>query len=486
MAHLAEYMKKEKKILVGRKEEIEDLEHAYNSDSSEFVAMYGRRRIGKTYLIKTLFRDEICFELTGIKDASQAEQLEGFHEAIKKCGPEAAQNKKPRNWSKAFIQLQAYISSIKSKKKKVIFLDEVPWLASQKSGFLKALDHFWNSYANWEGNIMLVICGSAASWIINKVINDRGGLHNRITKRIRLMPFTLAETKDFLHSRGVAYNNYQIMQLYMVTGGVPHYLKEIQRGKSVAQNINDLCFKKDGLLKTEFNNLYSALFKNADLHIEVIRALAKKNKGLTRNDIIKYAKLQSGGTVSTVLNELTESGFVEISSPHKNRLKETLYRLTDSYSIFYLKYIEGMNYRIRDVWLHISQSQGYKSWCGFAFENICLQHVDQIAKAMGISGIGYSASSFVNKVIDTGVQIDLIIDRNDNVINVCEMKFASKEYIITKDYDRELRNKVALFEHITNTNKGVVLTLITPYGLALNAYAYNVPIKLKADVLFER
>ena len=479
-------MKKEIKILVGRKEEIEDLEYVYNSDSSEFVAMYGRRRIGKTYLIKTLFRDEICFELTGIKDASQAEQLEGFYEAIKKCSPEAAQNKKPRNWSKAFIQLQAYISSIKSKKKKVIFLDEVPWLASQKSNFLKALDHFWNSYASWEGNIMLIICGSAASWIITKVINDRGGLHNRVTKRIRLMPFTLAETKEFLHYRGVAYNNYQIMQLYMVTGGVPHYLREVQKTKSVAQNINDLCFKKDGLLKTEFDNLYSALFKNAELHIEVIRALAKKNKGLTRNDVIKYAKLQTGGTMSKVLNELIESGFVEIATPYKNRLKETVYRLTDSYSIFYLKYIEGINYRIRDVWLHISQSQGYKSWCGFSFENICLQHIDQIAKAMGISGIGYSASSFVNKGEDSGVQIDLIIDRNDNIINLCEMKFASKEYTITKDYDKELRNKVALFEQITNTNKGVVLTMITPYGLSQNAYAHSVPIQLKADILFER
>ncbi len=472
--------------IIGRTSEIASLNDAFTSKASEFVAVYGRRRVGKTFLIKQVFKNDICFELTGIQNATKQEQLAHFYQTLQKLSSKKIKQPQPTTWLNAFDLLKDYVAGIKTKKKKVIFIDELPWIATQKTGFLQGLDYFWNSWAGWTGNIMLVICGSAASWIIEKILNNTGGLHNRVTKRIRLMPFNLHETKLFLQAQQVNYSHYELVQLHMVLGGVPHYLKEIKKSKSVAQNINDICFKKDGLLNNEFENLYNALFKNASQHINVVRALAKKQKGLTRNEIVVQTKMSSGGTISTVINELRESGFIEDYSPLEKKLKDTLYRLTDEYSLFYLKYIEGTKTNTKDTWLKLMTSNSYKVWCGFAFENICLKHVSQIAKGLGIAGIYSRSASWLNKSDTDGAQIDLLIDRADGVINICEMKFTNNIFIITKTYNEQLFNKLSVFRRYANPKKRVALCFITTYGLAQNMNSVsNVESSLTIDVLFE-
>ncbi len=493
MPHLAEYnnlknifMVDKDNIIVGRDDEIAILNDALTSNQSEFIAIYGRRRVGKTYLIREYYKPNMAFHFTGAINAPLQEQLLSFYNILISKHKAFAKKPIPATWMDAFYMLRQYISTLKTKKKKVIFLDEVPWLDSPKSGFLRALDYFWNSWANWEGNIVLVICGSAASWIINKVVNNKGGLHNRLTKRIRLEPFSLLQTKQYLQKKKVSFTNYQIVQLFMVTGGIPLYLSAINPALSVVQNINNLCFTKDGLLHNEFDNLYTALFRNADKHVMVINALAQKNKGLTRNEILAKCKWKSGGTLTVVLNELIESGFIDITQPFRNKNKETLYRLTDAYSIFYLKFIANKKYTAKDVWASISEGQSYKSWSGFAFENICLQHIESIKVALGISGITASAYSFVHKGTEdySGVQIDLLIDRSDGFVHLCEMKFSKDVYTITKDYDSQLREKQNLFEILSGTKKGIFLTMLTTYGIKQNMYSFNIPHQLNISALF--
>ncbi|MEM9848182.1 MAG: ATP-binding protein [Bacteroidota bacterium] len=359
-------------------------------------------------------------------------------------------------------------------------------MATHKSNFLTGLSYFWNSWAVKQ-NIIIVICGSAASWMIQKILRDTGGLHNRVTRRIRLRPFTLAETKAFLWNKGVRYGHYELLQLYMVMGGIPHYLKEVEKGQSVTQNINRICFSETGLLRDEFSSLYPALFKHADSHIAIIRALAEKGQGMKRSDLIKAAKINDSGRVSKVLVELEESGFITAYLSFGKKKKDKIYRLTDEYSVFYLRFIEPNLFESEGVWSSLSQTQTYKIWCGYAFENICLKHVPQIKKALGISGVYTRSNSFFSKGDETtpGVQIDLLIDRNDRIINLIEIKFHHEVFAISKTDAEQLSAKVRAFRSLTKTNKYIVMTMITALGLKLNSYRHAVDVALNGDILFE-
>jgi len=415
--------------LIGRKKEQVILRQALQSEESEMVAIIGRRRVGKTFLIRSVYKDKIDIEFTGVQNATRKEQLASFHFLITRYANDIKDIKSPKNWLEAFHQLITVLEKKRKPRKKIIlFFDELPWLASKKSGFLKALGFFWNNWAS-KNNVLLVICGSAASWMIQKVVKDRGGLHNRITKRINLKPFTLAETEVFLNSKKVKLNRYHTILIYMIMGGIPHYLKEIKAGKSAVQNIDDICFSEDGLLADEFTNLYPALFENSDNHIAVIRALSTKWRGLTRASIIKVGKLTDGGGITKVLNELKHSGFISDYYPFGKKHKDKLYRLTDEYSLFYLHFIEQRKRNIKDAWKALSQTPTFNAWSGYAFESICLKHIGQIKKALEISGIYSEESSFIFRGNDTldGIQIDLLIDRNDQVINLCEMKFHDRQ-----------------------------------------------------------
>ncbi len=460
-----------KNSLIGRIEEQKILKKALDSQSAEMVAVIGRRRVGKTFLIKAFYNKHITFEITGLQKADQQTQLSHFHFALIQQSDEQEQST-PKTWLEAFQRLVLHLDNKSKNQRQVVFFDELPWLAGNRQSFLTALGFFWNSWAV-NNNVVVVICGSAASWMIENVVNNTGGLYNRITKRIFLQTFTLSETNSFLKSRNINFNYQQIAELYMAMGGIPHYLKEVETGKSVVQNIDAICFANSGLLQNEFSQLYPSLFNKADRHIAIIRALEKKQMGLSRSELIKKSGLSEGGNSSKVLQELEQSGFISSYFPFGKKKKGKLYRLTDEYSLFYLRFIENKRQEGAGTWQHFSQTQSYKVWCGYAFENLCLKHLSQIKKALGISGIYSESSSFYKKVTknEKGTQIDLIIDRNDKVINLFEIKFYNTKFSINAKQANELREKMRIFRETTKTTKHIMITIISALGIKQNKHS---------------
>ena len=477
--------------LVGRESEIKILTDALASPKAELIAIYGRRRVGKTYLVRTIYEKNILFEFTGLNKVGFIEQLENFSLTVQTTFMKNTVIKivPPENWLQGFRMLINLLEATPPKGKKVIFLDEFPWLDNKKSGFLAAFDHFWNSWASKQSNLVVVICGSAASWMIQNIVRNKGGLHNRITQRIRLEPFNLYETALFLRNNLINLSQYDVLQLYMVTGGIPQYLSAVKVGESTNQAIDRLCFTKDGGLRNEFKDLYLALFGKADKHIAVIRALADKLSGLSRNEIMEVCGFKSGGTVSKILNDLMESGFISEYLPFNKTAKDALFKLSDEYSLFYLKYIENSKSMGEGTWQTKATGQSWKSWTGFAFENICLKHIAQIKKALGISGI-YTEQSvwrYVPKAGEMGAQIDLLIDRQDNCINLCELKFYNEVFDMTKKDADALRTKRSVFQQKSGSKKTIFITLITTFGVKINEhYLQMIQNQLNMSVLFER
>ena len=474
--------------LVGRELEKTILSGILESPEAELVAVLGRRRVGKTFLIRSVFENRLVFEFSGIHKASLNEQLQNFSLALKAAMGTGIKIAPPVNWIEAFDFLQTHLSSKKNNQKSVIFFDEFPWAHTPKSGFLAAFEHFWNTWASRQKNIVVVICGSAAAWMIRHIVNNRGGLHNRISQKIRLLPFTLRETEEYLNSRKINIDRYQILQLYMAIGGIPQYLKDIKPGESAAKAIDRLCFTKDGKLKGEFNNLYQSLFDNASIHIAVIRVLANKGRGLNRNEIIAACKISSGGTATKILEELVESGFITPYIPFDKTVKESIYKLSDEYSHFYIKFMEKTRSKGADTWLKTMEGTSWKSWSGFAFEGICLKHIRQIKRALSIGGVQTEESvwRYVPGKNETGAQIDLLIDRKDHCINICEMKYSVAPFMIDKRYAGELQKKINVFREKTKTRKTLFLTMITSYGVNENIhYTGLVQKEIRMDALFK-
>lgn len=470
-------------MIIGRKQEIAILNQKFFSDKSEFVALYGRRRVGKTYLVRNLFEGKFTLRLTGMAQVNLNEQLANFDISLKEQYPKVG-FKQAVSWMEAFQQIKKVIEKSKQHKK-IIFIDELPWFDTPHSGFISALEHFWNSWASARKDVLLLVCGSAASWMLHTLINNKGGLHNRVTQKIKIEPFTLKECEDFLRYKKIAMDHYQIVQLYMVLGGVPFYWEAVEKGFSGPQNIGRLCFGSNGLLTNEFNNLFKSLFIKAERHEAIVNVLAKKSKGLTRTEIQEESKLSSGGSLTRLLNELEESGFIRKYVPFGKKEKNSLYQLSDFFSLFHLKFIKDKKNTDENYWMNIIDNPKHRAWSGYAFEQVCLTHVLQIKKALGISGIETELSSWKSVKSEQGAQIDLIIDRRDGIINVCEMKFSISSFIIDKKYDTELRNKIGVFKTETGTKKSLFLTMITTFGLQANIYSGNVQSDIKMDVLFE-
>lgn len=467
---------------IGRQREIQKLNELWQKDRSEFVAVYGRRRVGKTFLIRNTFRDRISFLVTGLASASKVQQLGNFHAELLKRSGGRDLGKPAKDWFIAFRQLIELLESQGETQKKVIFLDELPWLDTRNSGFLSALEHFWNHWASARPDILLIVCGSAASWMLNNVIHNRGGLHNRITERIRLEPFTLRECEEYFKEKNAIFDRYQLLQLYMVFGGIPFYLDRVDPTMSATQNINRLCFGGDSFFRQEFDSLYASLFNRAEKHSAIVEALAAKNKGLTREELIHHTQLPNAGSTTRIISELEESNFIRVYRPFGKSIKNSLYQLVDLYSLFYLKFIREADPDDDQFWLNMSESPAIRAWSGYAFEMVCLHHIREIKEALGISGVQTSVSTW-----RTGeAQIDLLIDRRDHVINLCEMKFSLDVFSIDKNYAGALRQKIAGFAAETKTKKALALTFITTYGLARNQYAGLVQKELTMEALFGR
>lgn len=459
--------------MIGRKKEIEKIERLLASGRSEFLAVTGRRRVGKTFLVDTLLKTHYCFSMTGIQNGSMATQLVNF--GVKLAEHDGTNSpQKPENWQAAFLQLKAYLKTLPKDRKHVIFLDELPWIETPRSGFVQMLAHFWNDYLSKEPHFLLVICSSATSWIIKKVINDPGGLHNRITENIHLHPFTLSETRDFLNSKGLALSLQDLTKVYMALGGIPFYLESLRKGESFSAAIERICFAPNGILFNEYNNLYLALFSNAEIHQQIVAALSVRHHGMLHAEILKEMGMkQPTGSYQRAMEELIVSGFVVENTPFGRQKRGSTYRLVDEYSIFYHRFIQPNKKYSPGIWQQLSESQAYKIWAGYAFENLCHKHIDAIKRALGIAAVYTEISSLRVPASDgtPGFQIDLLIDRKDNAINLCEIKFHSGPFTINAEYYQQLIGKRQRFIDHAGISKQVFLTFITNHGVAPNAYA---------------
>jgi hypothetical protein len=464
--------------LIGRVAEMRKLALALASDEAEFVAIYGRRRVGKTFLVREYFGEAVRFELTGMHGVTLADQLENFAAALGQAKGLSEQLRAPGSWFEAFGQLERHIEALPpppAGSKHVVFLDELPWLDTRRSKLCPALEHFWNSWASRRKDLLLVVCGSAASWMVQYLVEAKGGLHNRITRKIRLLPFTLGETAAFLKSRAVELTPYQVIELHMAFGGVPHYLKMAEPGLSAFQIIDRVCFASQGELRDEFNRLYTSLFDHPEEHLAIVKALAAKREGLTRNELLTATGLPSGGGTTRRLDELAESGFLLVSIPFGRKEKDALVRLSDEFSLFHCTWIAplGKKNPDQDYWMKQRQSPKWRAWSGFAFEGICLKHALQIKAALGISGVQTTEAPWRHRAAadGSGTQIDLLIDRADDTINLCEMKFSEGAFTIDKPYADILRRKRDIFRQVTGTRKNIFITMVTTYGITDNAYA---------------
>ena len=472
--------------LIARERECQLLKQSLESDESEFVIICGRRRIGKTFLVEQFFERKYDFKFVGGHNMKTRDQLKSFAKALKKY---SGKKKEPlKTWFDAFDALEEYLESLPDDRKKVIFIDEMPWMDSSRADFISALENFWNGWANGQSNILLVATGSATSWMTDKLLKNRGGLYNRIRQRIYLKPFTLKETEQYLKSLRFDWDRYQILQSYMLTGGVPFYLKMLNPKLSFAQNIDNLCFSENGILKIEFDELYNSIFNRADTYIEIVRTLSKNKSGLTRQEISEKINL-SGAFLTKVLTNLERCNFIDKTNVFGIRKSETIYRLVDFYTLFYFKFIENNNYKDEQWWTHNIDSRSIYAWMGLTFELVCILHQQQIKKALGISGMSTSVTTWRFKPKSEsdgeGVQIDMIIERADRIIHLCEMKFSEGSFNIPSEYESKLRNRRDIFREKTKTKKSIVHTFVTTYGVGEGKHHSIVHSEVTMNDLFE-
>lgn len=460
------------KYMVGRGLQIDQLNEALNSSKSSFIAITGRRRVGKTYLIDEVYKKNICLRVTGIQDGDLKAQLVNFTEKIS-----AYSNKPiftiPQNWQETFLHLKSYLKTLSKNKKQIIFLDELPWMNTAKSGFIQLLAHLWNDFLSKESHFILVICGSSTSWITQKIVNDKGGFHNRLTHHIKLSPFTLSETKQFLYSKNIKLTDSSIAEIYMIMGGIPFYLENIKQGESPTVTIERMCFLESGILRNEYDNLYKSLFESPANHESIVEILANSKQGLTREEIVNKTKINSVGSYQRTIEELLISGFVVEESPFGKKKRGSIYRLVDEFSVFYHKFIKDNRKAHIGIWQMLSNAQTYKIWSGYAFESLCMKHVNEIKKAMGVQNVYTETSSYrhVGDKTEDGFQIDLIIDRKDMTINLCECKFYESSFEITKKYASQLKWRKSVFRNATNTKKNIFTTLISNHSIKENEHS---------------
>lgn len=470
--------------IVGRDKELGLLNRYMASNRAEFIAVYGRRRVGKTYLINQAFAGRFAFSMTGVLEGTREDQMMAFADAMEMYGNELPAP--PSNWMKAFALLRRFLQpQVDGNEPCIVFLDEIPCLDTHNSGFAKALGYFWNSWASLHPNVKLIVCGSATAWMIKNIIDSKGGLHNRITHEMRIKPFTLLESEQYLKSEGFIWSRLSILQAYMVFGGVAYYLSLLQPDESLTQNIDRLLFSPEGELRREYNRLYKTLFSTPEPYMRIIGLLGESRSGLTRSELIDKLGSDAGGTLSEQLANLEECGIIR---KYKIREKATvksnggIYQLVDFFSLFYLHFV--MNNDEKGWWGKHLNTPETNTWLGLAFERVCLAHTDQILFTMHLDGISTKQYAWRSKTSQPAAQIDLIIDRSDNMINLCEIKYSKEEYKVTQEDDRKLRHRVAAFQAETGTRSGIFVTLITTFGVAKGMYSDSVAIKLTMDDLF--
>ena len=472
----------DKNLFIGREYEIRQLEKYRNSKESEFIIIYGRRRVGKTFLVKEFFDDTYDFKVTGLYKKPKKMQLKNFYLALQEYG--ASIKKAPEDWLEAFAELKKLLKGIKENRKKIVFIDELPWMDTRQSEFLAAFEAFWNGWGAQQNDLMLIVCGSATTWITNKILSDKGGLFNRAARRLYLMPFTLRETEKYLVSRGIRWSRYDIVECYMTMGGIPYYLKLLDNEQSYLANIDTIFFKRNGPLWDEFDHLYETLFGSAKGYLKIIEALSTKKSGLTRKEIIQATKLEDNGLLTEMLKNLKNSLFVRAYNTFGYGEKNVVYQLADYFTLFYMQFVKGKQNPDEHLWTHYLDHPAKHNWAGQTFEQVCNDHIALVKKAIGISALPTDISSWQGVSESGKAQIDLIIDRRDRTTNICEIKFSVGEFTIDQDYETKLRKRMQVFREATKSKKALQLVMITTYGVRQNAHSGIVQSQVRMDDLF--
>lgn len=472
--------------LIGREKEIKRLTKVMKEKEAQLVIVYGRRRVGKTFLVNEFFENKFDFKFTGAYNRPRQEQLKNFILELNHYSDEKYDN--PKDWTEAFFLLRDYLEKKGSDEKQVVFFDEMPWMDSQLSGFLPAFEWFWNSWGSARKNLVFIVCGSSTSWLVKNIDNNKGGLFNRRTCRIILSPLDLYNTEKYLNSRDIYWSRYDIALCYMIMGGIPFYLRLLDRELSLNENIDMIFFNKMSELWDEFDQLFQTLFKNSDQYIKIVEALSQKKKGLARGEISKATKIPANGDLTQMLSDLEKSGFIRVNTKFGNKSKEKTYQLCDYFTMFYLRFVRDNYGKDEHFWSNTTDNPSRNAWQGLTFEQICKDHIAQVKKKLGIPGILSTVSSWYKQGNDDekGAQIDMLIDRRDHVISLCEDKFSTQPYEITKEYDESLKNKVAVFREATGTRKTIQVAMITTYGLKPNKYSNYIGKIIQLDDLFEK
>lgn len=476
--------------IIGREKEKKELEKLYNSRYPEFVAVYGRRRVGKTFLISEYFNNSFSFSHSGLSPIEMNDtpnsklqmQLNSFYNSLVKYG--LKKTKTPQNWLDAFLLLEELLES-KKEDRLLVFLGEIQWFDTPKSYFTTALESFWNGWAS-KKNIMLIVCGSSTSWIMNKLINNHGGLYDRITYQIELSPFTLKECKDYLNSMNIRMSNYDIVQSYMAVGGIPYYLHYFDEELSFPKNIDNLFFDKKAKLKDEYDRMFSSVFSNPEQMKRLVKCLFTKKVGLTRKELLDKLNIQSSGQITEQLEALISSDIIIKYYSFGESKREQLYKIVDPFCLFYLNFVDNNKNNSVSYFESIYNSSKANSWKGVAFENVCFNHIDQIKDALKISGVSSYETLWAKKgnEEEIGTQIDLILDRADNVIDLCEVKFYNDLYSLNKDDYLKIERRKNIISSMVPKRKIIHSILITSYGLKKNEYSNAFVKTITIDDLF--
>lgn len=474
--------------IIGREREQSLIKEYCESNKAELIAIYGRRRVGKTYLIRQYFNDDFDFYFTGSFNTPRSMQLRLFQGELQRYS--GKEWDRAKDWFEAFEQLREYLTTL-NKERIVVFLDELPWMDTQKSNFLQAFSYFWNSWASTVSNLKLFVCGSATTWMLSKLIGDKGGMHGRVNRQIYLRPFNLEETEKFLKNKGIVWTRYQIAEAYMTVGGIPYYLDMLEPSMTINENIDNLFFSEGAVLRTEYDFIFRSLFKDSAFYRSVVEVLAKKSIGMTRDEIISALRTNSNGKISEVLENLCKCEFLRTYKAYGKKNKEQMYQLIDLFSLFHIRFVSRENGQDEHFWSNMRDIQSRNTWEGYAFEQLCLHHIPQIKQKLRIGGTLSDVCSWQSKAFTDmdgtkhkGTQIDLLIDRRDGIIDICEMKFTTSDFTITSDYDDKIRNRLETFRILTHTRKALHTIIVTTYGLTRNKYSGNMQGIVSLDDLF--
>lgn len=454
--------------MVGRVQERRCLDRCDGSDKSELVCVYGRRRVGKTFLVEQTLGPFFAFHVVGSKDAATSSQLREFGLELTDRGD--PNPNPPADWREAFNRLYKVITAPDAPRsphgKAVVFIDEFPWFAKQRSDFLSAFSTFWNRRSTTGQKLLVVICGSATSWVIEHVLESAGDMAARVTESIFLKPFALAETKEYFDSRGFGWDERSLIETQMVFGGLPYFFSLMSPHQSLAQSIDRLCLRPRAQLRDETMILLESTMRRSRLYVELFALLAQHRYGVPKAEAMRLLGHSTNQFIKATA-EAVKCGYVHEYKNLSKPQNPKYLMLVDPFILFHYRLIEPAHGDSPRSWADfVADQERYTAWRGNAFEIVCLQHVRQLKSALGIGGVLTKEYPWASARKAGGAQVDLVIERADRIVNLCEMKFTDAPYELTSAVEQELVRKREVFREETGTRLALKTVLVSAQGTA--------------------